>query len=62
MIEQSWDNKVKAHHAGTLKRASWFALLPAILMAATPMVLLLVVFHFLRQTLGTQRAPTNPTL
>jgi flagellar biosynthetic protein FliP len=36
--------------------------LPAILMAATPMVRLLVVFHFLRQALGTQTAPSNSTL
>jgi flagellar biosynthetic protein FliP len=37
-------------------------LMPAILMAVTPMVRLLVVFHFLRQALGTQTAPSNPTL
>jgi len=37
-------------------------LLHAILMAMTPMVRLLVVFHFLRQALGTQTAPSNPTL
>ena len=37
-------------------------LLPAILMAMSPMVRLLVVFHFLRQALGTQTAPSNPTL
>jgi flagellar biosynthetic protein FliP len=37
-------------------------LLPAILMCVTPMVRLLVVFHFLRQALGTQTAPSNPTL
>jgi flagellar biosynthetic protein FliP len=37
-------------------------LLPAILMAMTPLVRLLVVFHFLRQSLGTQTAPSNPTL
>jgi flagellar biosynthetic protein FliP len=37
-------------------------LLPAILMAMTPMVRLLVVFHFLRQALGTQTEPSNPTL
>jgi flagellar biosynthesis protein FliP len=35
---------------------------PAILMCMTPMVRLLVVFHFLRQALGTQTAPSNPTL
>ena len=37
-------------------------LLPAILMAMTPLVRMLVVFHFLRQALGTQTAPSNPTL
>jgi flagellar biosynthetic protein FliP len=31
-------------------------------MAMTPLVRLLVVFHFLRQALGTQTAPSNPTL
>ncbi len=36
--------------------------LPAILMAMTPMVRLMIVFHFLRQALGTQTAPSNPTL
>jgi flagellar biosynthesis protein FliP len=38
------------------------ALLPSILMAMTPLMRLLVVFHFLRQALGTQTAPSNPTL
>jgi len=38
------------------------SLLPAILMAMTPLVRLTVVFHFLRQALGTQTAPSNPTL
>jgi flagellar biosynthetic protein FliP len=37
-------------------------LLPAILLCMTPFVRLLVVFHFLRQALGTQTAPTNQTL
>jgi flagellar biosynthesis protein FliP len=37
-------------------------LLPAILMCMTPLVRLLIVFHFLRQALGTQTAPSNPTL
>ena len=31
-------------------------------MCMTPLVRLLVVFHFLRQALGTQTAPSNPTL
>ena len=37
-------------------------LLPAVLLAMTPFVRLLVVFHFLRQALGTQSTPTNQTL
>jgi len=37
-------------------------LLPAVLMAVTPFARLLVVFHFLRQALGTQTAPSNQTL
>jgi len=37
-------------------------LLPAILMCMTPLVRLLMVFHFLRQAIGTQTAPSNPTL
>lgn len=37
-------------------------LLPALLLSMTPFVRLLVVFHFLRQALGTQTTPTNQTL
>jgi len=37
-------------------------LLPALLLAMTPFARLLVVFHFLRQALGTQTAPSNQTL
>ena len=37
-------------------------LLPALLLSMTPMVRLLVVFHFLRQALGTQSAPSNQVL
>src|SRR2546423_1185772 len=37
-------------------------LLPALLMSVTPLVRILVIFHFLRQALGTQTAPTNQTL
>ncbi len=37
-------------------------LVPALLLSMTPLVRLLVVFHFLRQALGTQSAPTNQTL
>jgi flagellar biosynthetic protein FliP len=37
-------------------------MLPALLVAVTPFARLLVVFHFLRQALGTQTAPSNQTL
>jgi flagellar biosynthetic protein FliP len=37
-------------------------LLPALVVAMTPFARLLVVFHFLRQALGTQTAPSNQTL
>lgn len=37
-------------------------LLPALIVALTPFTRLLVVFHFLRQALGTQTAPSNQTL
>jgi flagellar biosynthetic protein FliP len=37
-------------------------LLPALLLAMTPFARLLVIFHFLRQALGTQNIPTNQTL
>ncbi len=37
-------------------------LVPTLLLAMTPLVRLLVVFHFLRQALGTQTAPSNQIL
>ena len=37
-------------------------LVPAILVAITPFSRILIVFHFLRQALGTQTVPTNQTL
>ena len=37
-------------------------LIPAILVAITPFSRILIVFHFLRQALGTQTVPTNQTL
>ena len=36
--------------------------LPALLLSMTPFVRLLVIFHFLRQALGTQNTPSNQTL
>jgi flagellar biosynthesis protein FliP len=37
-------------------------LLPALVLSITPFVRILVVFHFLRQALGTQSTPSNQTL
>jgi len=37
-------------------------LIPALLVAITPFSRILIVFHFLRQALGTQTVPTNQTL
>jgi flagellar biosynthetic protein FliP len=37
-------------------------ILPALLLSMTPFVRIIIVFHFLRQALGTQTAPSNQTL
>jgi flagellar biosynthetic protein FliP len=41
---------------------SVLTLLPAILMAVTPFLRVVIVLHFLRQALGTQTAPSNQVL
>jgi flagellar biosynthetic protein FliP len=41
---------------------TFLTLIPALLLSMTPFVRLLIVFHFLRQALGTQTTPTNQTL
>ena len=59
-----------AEELATGKSSQWstvigltlLTLVPAILLAMTPLVRLLVVFHFLRQALGTQTAPSNQVL
>lgn len=56
-----------AHSAGSvpwniLVLLTVLTLLPAIVLSMTPFVRLLVVFHFLRQALGTQTTPSNQTL
>jgi flagellar biosynthesis protein FliP len=56
--------------AGTSGAVPWnivvlltlLTLLPALVVSVTPFTRLLVVFHFLRQALGTQTAPSNQTL
>ncbi len=37
-------------------------ILPALILSMTPFVRILIVFHFLRQALGTQNTPSNQTL
>jgi len=37
-------------------------ILPALVLSMTPFVRILIVFHFLRQALGTQNTPSNQTL
>jgi flagellar biosynthesis protein FliP len=37
-------------------------LLPSLLLSMTPFVRILIIFHFLRQALGTQSTPSNQTL
>jgi flagellar biosynthetic protein FliP len=56
-----------AQHSGSvpwniLVLLTVLTLLPAIVLSMTPFVRLLVVFHFLRQALGTQTTPSNQTL
>jgi flagellar biosynthesis protein FliP len=63
------NDSIAAGLAGT-KSVPWsivvgltlLTLLPALLLSMTPLVRLLVVFHFLRQALGTQTAPSNQVL
>jgi flagellar biosynthetic protein FliP len=63
------NNSIASELAGS-KSVPWsivvgltlLTLLPALLLSMTPMVRLLVVFHFLRQALGTQTAPSNQVL
>ena len=41
---------------------TFLTLLPAMVLCMTPFVRILIIFHFLRQALGTQSTPTNQTL
>jgi flagellar biosynthesis protein FliP len=67
--EAKKSNSISSELAGS-KSVPWsivvgltlLTLLPALLLSMTPMVRLLVVFHFLRQALGTQTAPSNQIL
>jgi flagellar biosynthetic protein FliP len=61
------DLGVLGHNGGSvpwniLVMLTVLTLLPTIVLSMTPFVRLLVVFHFLRQALGTQTTPSNQTL
>ncbi len=56
------DGKTNALPWTVLLLLTVLTLLPALLLSMTPFVRILIVFHFLRQALGTQTAPTNQTL
>ena len=47
---------------GVVALLTVLTLLPALLLCMTPFARLLVIFHFLRQALGTQSTPSNQTL
>jgi flagellar biosynthesis protein FliP len=47
---------------GIVALLTLLTLIPVLLMCMTPFARLLVIFHFLRQALGTQTTPTNQTL
>ncbi len=69
IVKPKKSDSITSELAGT-KSVPWaivvgltlLTLLPALLLSMTPMVRLLVVFHFLRQALGTQTAPSNQIL
>lgn len=62
---ESIEDAMKAGHSvpwSIVLGLTLLTLIPAILLSVTPLVRLLVVFHFLRQALGTQTAPSNQVL
>lgn len=63
--KQSIENAIEANRSvpwSIVLGLTLLTLIPALLLSITPMVRLLVVFHFLRQALGTQTAPSNQIL
>ncbi|MDE1178381.1 MAG: flagellar type III secretion system pore protein FliP [Edaphobacter sp.] len=63
--QQSMEDSIKANRSvpwSIVVGLTLLTLLPALLLSMTPLVRLLVVFHFLRQALGTQTAPSNQVL
>jgi flagellar biosynthetic protein FliP len=64
-VSGSIDDALKANRSvpwSIVLGLTLLTLLPALLLSITPLVRLLVVFHFLRQALGTQTAPSNQVL
>jgi len=62
---QSIEDAMKTDHSvpwSIVLGLTLLTLIPALLLSVTPLVRLLVVFHFLRQALGTQTAPSNQVL
>lgn len=64
-VKSSIEDAMKIDHSvpwSIVLGLTLLTLLPALLLSITPLVRLLVVFHFLRQALGTQTAPSNQVL
>ena len=64
-VKESIEESLKANRSvpwSIVVGLTLLTLLPALLLSMTPLVRLLVVFHFLRQALGTQTAPSNQVL
>ena len=59
---KGWESASGAVPWNILVLLTLLTLLPALVLSMTPFLRLLVVFHFLRQALGTQTAPSNQTL
>lgn len=62
---ESIEDAMKVNHSvpwSIVLGLTLLTLIPALLLSITPLVRLLVVFHFLRQALGTQTAPSNQVL
>ncbi len=63
--KESIEDAMKINHSvpwSIVLGLTLLTLIPALLLSITPLVRLLVVFHFLRQALGTQTAPSNQVL
>ncbi len=64
-LRQTINSEIELNHStpwSIVIGLTLLTLLPLLLLSVTPLVRLLVVFHFLRQALGTQTAPSNQVL